>query len=105
MLTPIALAVKNLCITFDSLKTLQSSLRVHGGTSSRNSADTQIHGYKHPSYKMMLNNAYNQSSMSVDSQLQIKNTVFDPGLDEAKDVKSKDTESQLYICSKISIYK
>lgn len=50
-----------------------------------------------PLYKMALNNAYSEPSTSTDSQMQIRNTVFDPWLAESVDVTPRDMKGRLYI--------
>lgn len=71
---------------------LQLSLSIHGTL-----VDTKNCRWSGPLYKIAYNNAYNQPSVSMDSQLynSIINTV------ESVDAKPGDVKDQLYLLKKI----
>ena len=89
---------------FSCIFVIQLSLGVHGWLVPELLADTKIHRCSSPWYRMTWNNAYSHPSTSTDSQLWIKNTVFDLRLVEYTDVKPGYTEGRLSICWKWSTF-
>lgn len=63
--------------------------------------DSKIHECASPLYKMVENNAYSKPSASANSQIWVKNTVFNPSLVEFMDVKPGNRKDWLYLLKKI----